>query len=44
MSTDTTRFYSTRRSSIINALVDVLKEIDGDGKFHTNFLGMFILG
>jgi len=39
MSTDTNRFYSTRRSSIITALVDVLKEIDGDGKFHTNLFG-----
>jgi len=32
----TTRFYTTRRQSIVNALVEVIKQIDGTGEFHTN--------
>ena len=36
MGLETSRRYSTRRIGILNALVDKLKEIDGDGEFHTN--------
>jgi len=32
----TPRFYSTRRMGIVNALVDVIKQVDGDGEFYTN--------
>jgi len=39
VSTDVKRVYSTRRMSIVNALAEKLKEIDGDGEFHTNLFG-----
>src|SRR6056300_1318154 len=39
MGLETSRRYSTRRIGILNALVDKLKEIDGDGEFHTNLFG-----
>ena len=39
MSTDVKRIYSTRRMSIVNALTEKLKEIDGDGEFHSNLFG-----
>jgi hypothetical protein len=34
--TNHARRYSTRRMAIVNALVDKLKAIDGNGGFHTN--------
>jgi hypothetical protein len=36
MTTDIKRIYTTNRLSIVNALVDKLKEIDGTGEFLTN--------
>ena len=39
MTTDTNRGYSTRRLGIINAIVDKLKEIDGNGEFNTDVYG-----
>ena len=36
MTTDTNRIYSTRRLGIIQALVEKLKEIDGNGDFNTD--------
>ena len=39
MTTDTNRIYSTRRLGIINALVEKLKEIDGNGEFNSNVYG-----
>ena len=37
--TDLNRTYSTRRMSIVNALVDKLKDIDGNGSFRTDIYG-----
>lgn len=39
MTTDTNRIYTTRRLGIVNALVEKLKEIDGNGDFNTNVYG-----
>ena len=39
MTTDTNRIYSTRRLGIIQALVEKLKEIDGNGDFNTDVYG-----
>ena len=39
MTTDTNRIYSTRRLGITNALVEKLKQIDGNGDFNTNVYG-----
>ena len=39
MTEDTNRAYSTRRLGITNALVEKLKEIDGNGEFNTNMYG-----
>ena len=39
MTTDINRTYSTRRLGIINALVEKLKAIDGNGEFNTNVYG-----
>jgi len=39
MTTDTNRIYSSRRLGITNALVDKLKEIDGNGDFNTDMYG-----
>ena len=39
MTTDTNRIYSTRRLGIVNAIVEKLKEIDGNGDFNTNVYG-----
>ena len=39
MTTDINRIYSTRRLGIINALVEKLKEIDGNGDFNTDVYG-----
>ena len=39
MTTDTNRIYSTRRLGIVNAIVEKLKEIDGNGEFNTNVYG-----
>lgn len=39
MTDDSNRAYSTRRLGITNALVEKLKEIDGNGEFNTNVYG-----
>lgn len=39
MTTDINRAYSTRRLGIINALVEKLKGIDGNGEFNTDVYG-----
>jgi len=39
MTTDINRGYSTRRLGITNALVEKLKEIDGNGEFNTDMYG-----
>ena len=39
MTTDTNRIYSTRRLGVIQALVEKLKEIDGNGDFNTDVYG-----
>ena len=39
MTTDTNRIYSSRRLGITNALVDKLKEINGNGDFNTDMYG-----
>ncbi len=39
MTTDINRIYSTRRLGIIQALVEKLKEIDGNGDFNTDLYG-----
>lgn len=39
MSTDVKRFYTTRRQSIVNALVEKLKEINGTGEFLSDLYG-----
>ena len=39
MTTDINRLYTSRRIAIINALVEKLKEIDGNGDFNTNMYG-----
>ena len=36
MTTDINRAYSTRRLGIVNALVEKLQEIDGNGEFNTD--------
>ncbi len=39
MTTDINRAYSTRRLGIVNALVEKLKGIDGNGEFNTDVYG-----
>lgn len=39
MTTDVKRIYTTNRMSIVNALVEKLKEINGTGEFLTNVFG-----
>lgn len=39
MTTDINRIYSTRRLGIIQALVEKLKQIDGNGDFNTDIYG-----
>lgn len=39
MTTDTNRIYSSRRLGITNALVNKLKEINGNGDFNTDMYG-----
>lgn len=39
MTTDSNRLYTSRRVSIVNALVEKLKEIDGNGDFNTDVYG-----
>ena len=39
MTTDINRIHSTRRLGIVNALVEKLKEIDGNGDFNTDVYG-----
>ena len=39
MTTDVNRGHSTRRLGITNALVEKLKEIDGNGEFNTDMYG-----